>query len=1494
MKLRNCIVKILVWVLCIIIVLELLWCFVVPKVLNKYFSNENIIVFLAKKDIQANIAPINYTALSDFTLFVQTKTLNIRQHSSEILNSNNLNLKIKIIPLLINKLYVDTFSVDDLLINVTRRADGNFNISNVLSDAVILKIVSLLETIKLDINSYEININDELAAAKIKLSGDYVVLKDFTKNKKIELNVVGELFSNNKRSKFLVDLTTNFPIKKSMTRRNFNINLFAENIDLSIFAPIIKQITHSKVEKVDGIITANIKTENNLNKKQIVGKIITKNIEIREKLEENSFFLKEKANIDFVSNLFSQNIEIEKLSIKTLYHNIKLTGLLAGVLTNKPNIDLNLELYNNANSMIYNAIPSEISFENGMIAKIKKYKPKATLFCFLRIKGSPLKPDLWGNIEIEDLFLDLPVARNAKAKLNLIFDKDHINTLAKVSMAKNEFVDVSGKIELYNRQRATFEITTTKNIKLDEVKAVILPLQDVFSLNLGILNQILLEKGYGSANLQIEGTRKEPIVNGVLDFRDVTAAIEGINATLEKVNGFVNFKGKFFEFATKKALLDGDDLKLDLASNFDGKYKINVSSNKIKTSKIINIIETSPVLSLINKDFAELSCIKSIIGNSKIDFNLIGQYDIENNDFNIEKSKYNALLQLKNNTLCLQNILVPIKLKTANISYDNKTVNLVSNLEVLNSQLNIDANAVSDKVKIYANSKKFLLKDIVKLADKKELYSKFLSGNKLNNSAAVKFSVNYSGERNKLDFQKLRINAILLSSAFSTEKKKAVVANGSVSLQNGDLFIDNICFSVLDSIIAVNGKISHLFANKPDYNLMFDLKNFNLEVLNGVDIGNFFNKDLAKIIDAYEQYKGIISGYLNLDKNGINGKLITSDIEFMHKHMQMPISISNTEFVFRNDTISIPALHSTIDDIPVYITAEISNILKKTKFKGYLTSNLYPNFINKYINANLGYPIKLKGETAVKVSFDGFVDALRINTIVKIPIGSDVSYMGANLKEEDFERELKADLFITENKVKILDETYSKYVPSLNGIKAKYPYISVSGSILRNQFPCFENLRIKTFAPTNSEIFNILFKKSIIKSGTLECDLTANGNLESLKVLGFAKLKDINMPLYKTFVKDIYADLKKDNIEIKTSAEVLNTNISAIAVLANRFNPPFKIKKAEIYADYLNLNKILDFLSAISMKKPISPQFDINMGMDGVINPADIVINNTKIFAKEILIKEYPATDLVLQIHKNTDGILKIDDLDFKIANGTINANGFYNFNTGALQGNCIAKSIDANQFSDLFINVRNQIYGELDGVVNISTKGADATERIKNTNGKISFQIIDGKMPKLGSLEYLLRAGNIVKSGITGFTMNSIIELLVPINTGEFSAINGDITLENGNAQDIKIYSKGKNLSLYLTGSTNILENNADMVVYGRLSKKVSTLLGPIGNTSLNTLFNLIPGVKLSDNDINTLDEINKIPGLELFSDDFRFFKAIISGNLNTENYVQSFRWVE
>ena len=96
----------------------------------------------------------------------------------------------------------------------------------------------------------------------------------------------------------------------------------------------------------------------------------------------------------------------------------------------------------------------------------------------------------------------------------------------------------------------------------------------------------------------------------------------------------------------------------------------------------------------------------------------------------------------------------------------------------------------------------------------------------------------------------------------------------------------------------------------------------------------------------------------------------------------------------------------------------------------------------------------------------------------------------------------------------------------------------------------------------------------------------------------------------------------------------------------------------------------------------------------------------------------------------------------------------------------------------------------------------------------------------------------------------------------------------------------------MFVEGTYNFSTSQADMEVFGLLSRKMSTFFGPIGNLSINTLFNVIPGVDLSkDNTI--LNKINKIPGIELSSKDFRKFIAEIRGNINGDNYVTSFKWI-
>ena len=94
------------------------------------------------------------------------------------------------------------------------------------------------------------------------------------------------------------------------------------------------------------------------------------------------------------------------------------------------------------------------------------------------------------------------------------------------------------------------------------------------------------------------------------------------------------------------------------------------------------------------------------------------------------------------------------------------------------------------------------------------------------------------------------------------------------------------------------------------------------------------------------------------------------------------------------------------------------------------------------------------------------------------------------------------------------------------------------------------------------------------------------------------------------------------------------------------------------------------------------------------------------------------------------------------------------------------------------------------------------------------------------------------------------------------------------------------------MDGKYNFATSVADMQVLGLLSRKISNVLGPIGNVSINTLFNIIPGINL-EKDSPVLDRINKIPGFELSSKAYRKFIADIKGNINGDDYVTSFKWI-
>ena len=141
--------------------------------------------------------------------------------------------------------------------------------------------------------------------------------------------------------------------------------------------------------------------------------------------------------------------------------------------------------------------------------------------------------------------------------------------------------------------------------------------------------------------------------------------------------------------------------------------------------------------------------------------------------------------------------------------------------------------------------------------------------------------------------------------------------------------------------------------------------------------------------------------------------------------------------------------------------------------------------------------------------------------------------------------------------------------------------------------------------------------------------------------------------------------------------------------------------------------------------------------------------------------------------------------------------------------------------------------------------------------------------------------------------SVNGIIDLITPLKTGNFSQISGDAKIENGVINDINVYSDGNELNMYMTGSYDLSTLVADMEVYGSLSKNFSTLLGVIGNASLNRLLNRIPGINIDDINPESTSDIHKIPNFNK-ENAVRVFKAEIYGDINGSNYVKSFKWIK
>ena len=1422
----------------------------VPVICENISHNSNYKIVVEKPRIYTNIIPV--LTIKSESFLVQSKDSNIS------LYAQNPKLKLRILPLLSGKIHINYF--ESYRIDVSTKLSENtkldkYFISKIKSSNIICDSA--------DIKFFQIKIYQENVTYPAIYAGKSLIYQ--IKKRYLKFNLESTLNMNNKYSIMNIKLY----IPKNYRSQNSKIDVQISNFDIEPLSIYLKNYFPVGTKIITGVIDIDA------NKKHI--STILKNCKLINTDDAKSVIFPDILTFKTDFNLTGNSIFFENAKLQSTNIKMGLSGKIQNLLNKSmPDLNININIDKSKIEDFINFFPA-FRTEDIDVYKLKKYKFFGDIMGNLAIKGSLKEPSVNGNMFINNGVLTKPIPNANGATIKLAFKGKYLNFDVVVPAGGAEKVYVKGGVELYNVKYSDMRVWSSKNVNLSVAEEKVVPIHEILNFVIGPV-PIMDIKGLGNIDITVKGNRKTPHVWGILNFKDVTTHFYEIpNFILTNADAVLSFDDENAVFNLKKGLVNDQDIEINGTCNLGGKFDFNTIANSQKLADLYKAINTSTMIEDIKNTIPP---IKKVDGTAHLKLKVYGNIkDIADLKFN-ENFFIKGILKLNGNNINTNGI--DINNASGEVEFDGNNSNITMNSQIGDSPLSVKATVKGKIIDTSISIPKLNLKNIVDSSDRvlKEMSNIILNVN-----------AKYKGNTDKIEYDKLDFSAKVLN--INENNKLHLSKNGIITLKNGILVLKDINGNFVEtgSSFKLNLKISDIESNPVVSGKVF-FKDIELNLINYIGQSILIPQDFRNIIKSIRFDKGKVNANADISNNNVNISTNLGGIEFTYipenGSPSIPIKIINGSIYLRKQFLGLNKINCVVDNMPVLIDGGINNIFTKQDFNLYLNSKPKQEFIDKYFNNNRIYPLKVKGDIVYSLKIKGHKDNFNIESEANLDKNSGIYYYGATIG--DIENAIILDLNMDVLKQKILkikDFSYDKIIPSQGKRQTRLNMLKVSGGIdiYKDDF-IFRDLRVKTTNPTDARIFNMLFRKPNIKQGQFTSNLKFNGRFSNPYPTGTFHIVETNIPFFDTTMKNLSFVFKDKTIELTSYGDILGNDITFRGTLKNKLTPPYYIEQAELYTKFIDVNNITNKLKTVQIEETNALETFANFDIRNTI------INNLKLKANEVKLRNLTLKDVIANTSISDKKIFKIKDFKLKIADGSLNGNYSYNLINNNIELNMDAQNINANDISIALFDLDNQIYGNLTGKMNLSCEGYDFNRCMSTLNGSTEFSVQDGRMPKLGSLEYLLKAGNLVKGGITGLSINSVVDVLTPLKTGYFSNIYGVINIKDGIAEDLEISTKGNDLSLFITGKYNFANSNADMYVFGLLSKKISTMLGPIGNVSLNTIFNNIPGIDLTK-DSNILDKINKIPGIELSGKLYRKFIADIKGDINGDSYVNSFKWI-
>lgn len=1409
----------------------------------------------------------------------------LNDDNSKALNINNPYISVKLLPLIFKNIDIKHLSADSINANLIFTKDSKLMLGQYLLTTPPKSQLKLKHAV-VKIGDYNVNLDDKLQNKKINLDGKYLNVNNFIENKHVDLSTIAELTAGNKKAYIQADIDLKLPLNR-ISDDQLEVSGHVINLDLSDFSPYAKAISKDEIKSLSGIvnITANTALTAD-NHKQVKTKLIVKNLGILKDDIASSIHCKDKLVIKTDINTIKNGIEINEMKITgkgiSAFSSGKVTRLNAQI----PTVDLKVNINKSRAENIISILPGEPDLSPDIdLLLLKQTGFWGDVMGNLEVKGKADYPNVYGNILVSNAYVLKPIPNAEKAIIKLSYTGDKMNLDVTVPTGGNQAVYVKGPVNLDKDRNAELNITSTDRVDLKTAQIVLNPLHDILHFDIGPV-PVMDINGKGGINLYVTGNKKNPHGWGKFWFDDAKVSFIDIkNMTLTNGSGVLEFNNQDTVFKTNSAKLNGKPITVNGTCSLLGNLNFNVLTNGQDIENLLKIVKTSPMLADIQK---LLETVENGKGPVNFKLNLTGQVK-DPKDIVFNKNLFaKGNIDLFSNTIKIKGMPVAISQTSGNIKFDNLNAdfNLTSNLN--KSQLNIDGKIKDLFANVKVVSNKFNLGDGMKTLPPNTAvpYQNDIS------SINTSFIAKYNGSIENIDYNKLNLKGKIYSNKGA--KSNLIVDNSSFELANSYFKLPMLKGTFKNSPFNITAFVNDAFSQDRIVNGNCKINSLDLNLINDSAVQILLPPETVKELKNIDFLKGKVNLSARIRNNSLNAYTVLDDISLVYKPKHMKITINSGNMFLKNDLLNLNKINAQLGKMPLFIDGKIANVQKNPDLNLYINAKPNQEFFDQFFNNNALYPIKLKGDAILSTKASGTLDNLNTKSELKLQENSSLYYMGASIGDIENPVRITVDNTYTPDRIRINNLQYDKIILSQNNKPFVTPQLNASGTmqLLSDNNVGFNNFKIKTQSPTDAKIFNIIFRKPFMKQGVFTSDLVLNGTSISPRIKGKLDITSIDIPFFDSTIRDVNLDFKNDKIVITSRGTVLTNDVHLDAVMKNKLTPPYIIEDINVKLADLNINKITDTLRDIEAEATRNPSLSSTN-----IQPFDIsqlIIQKADIQAEKIKVRNINADDFTANLNLNKDGIVDVNKFKFNIAEGSVVGNFKHNIKNHKTNLDINLDKANALIMSEALFDLKGQVYGSVNGNFNLSCTGDTQENCFKTLAGEGSFKIVDGRMPKLGSLEYLLKAGNLLRGGFTGLSINSIIDLITPLKTGDFESISGNIHITEGIADKINIYSSGNDLNMYMTGTYNLVTSIADMEIYGSLSKNITTVFGKIKNASLNTLFNTIPGINDSTETLLLQTEIGKIPNIKNATDIYRIFMVDVDGDINGVDYVRSFKWVK